>query len=501
MKSAAVPAIAPAPARPPEGRDPTILIIGAGMSGMLMGIRLKQAGLESFEILEKASAVGGTWRDNTYPGLACDVPAYLYTYSFEPNPECSRRYASGPEIRAYFERVHAKYDLGRNVRFGQEVVSARYDDGAWSVTTKDGRVRRADIVISATGVLHHPRYPDIPGLADFRGAAFHSARWDHAAPLDGARVGIVGTGSTAVQIVCGVVDRAAQLSLFQRTAQWVLPAFDTEYGAWRKPWLRRFPWLARLLHYGYALYYDSILGGGFGTKRTLFFKYFETLAKRHLATVADQELRRRLTPDYRVGCKRFILSDGFYAAMQRPNAALVTDGIERVEAGGIRTGDGRLHELDVLVLATGFQAHHYMRPMAVVGPGGRTLDATWADGIRAYRSVAIPGFPSFFMLQGPHGPIGNYSLIKISEIQSAYLMKIIERYRRGEVRAVAPTDAATRAFNADLQRAAAETIWTAPGCRSWYLDAHGELSIWPWTLRRFHAEMRAPRFEEFERVE
>ncbi|MFO0692309.1 MAG: NAD(P)/FAD-dependent oxidoreductase [Polyangiales bacterium] len=475
-----------------------VLVIGAGMSGMLMGIRLLEAGIESFEILEKAASVGGTWRENTYPGLACDVPAYLYTYSFEPNPECSHRYARGPEIQAYFERVFEKHGLARYTRFGREVEAARWEDGAWTVTTKDGERRRADVLVAATGVLHHPKLPDIPGLDSFEGAAFHSARWDHRAPLDGSRIGVVGTGSTAVQIVSALADRASKLSLFQRTAQWVLPAFDADYGESSKAILRRFPSLARLLHHGYAAYFDGVLGGGFGTERRLFFAAFETLAERHLATVRDPELRRKLTPDYRLGCKRFILSDRFYEAIQGPHSELVTEGIERVEARGVRTRDGRLHELDVLVLATGFHARAFMRPMAIEGVDGTTLESAWADGVYAHRSVALPAFPNFFMLQGPNSPIGNYSLIKIAEIQSAYVMAILERIRRGELATVMPRKDVTDRLARELREAAEHTVWKAAGCTSWYLDERGNLGVWPFTLERFGREMRTPRFEELE---
>lgn len=484
------------------GRDgstsqPRIVIVGAGMSGMLMAIRLLGAGYRDVEVLEKADSVGGTWRENTYPGLACDVPGYLYAYSFEPNPECGARYAKGPEIQAYFERVFAKYRLASHVRFGADVVSAHYESAGWTIRTGDGRVRRADVVIAATGVLHHPNLPDLEGLASFEGACFHSARWDHGVPLDGKRIGVVGTGSTAVQIVCGTAARAGSLALFQRTAQWVIPAFDTPYGETRRAVLRRIPPLNRALHRGYASFYDGVLGAGFGADRTLFFKGFEALAERHLGTVRDPDLRRRLTPDHRLGCKRFILSDGFYDAMQRSNVALVTDRIARIEPAGVRTADGRLHPLDVLVLATGFKAQHYMRPMQLVGRDGLTIDRAWEGGVAAYRGVALPGFPNFFLLQGPNSPIGNYSLIKIAEAQSSYVMQLLDRIRHGDARTIEPRVDATERFNRELHDAAGTTIWKSDGCSSWYLDARGRLTIWPWSLARFEAEMKTPAFEDF----
>ncbi|RLU01170.1 flavin-containing monooxygenase [Ketobacter sp.] len=489
----------PDPAHQPNRtRRRKIVIIGAGMSGMLVAIRLQQAGITDFEILEKAASAGGTWRDNTYPGLACDVPGYLYTYSFEPNPECSHRYAHGDEIQAYFLRVFEKYGLRQYVRFNQEVDAAEYDQHRWRITTKSGEQIEADILISAVGVLHQPNYPDIPGLDRFRGDLFHSARWDHNAPLQGKRVVVIGTGSTAVQIVCGLVDQVARLKLFQRTAQWVLPAFDTPYAEWPKWIMRRLPFTAKWLHQRYDDLYHGILGGGFGKERVLFINTFRLIAERHLRTVQDPDLRRRLTPDFPFGCKRFILSDGFYKAMQQPQTELVTDGIEGIEENGIRTRDGTLHEVDVIVLATGFKAQNYVRPIKLVGEQGITLDQYWADGLKAYKTMALPGFPNFFMVQGPHSPIGNFSLIKIAEMQCDYLLQLVQHIVAGQAASLAPKATATDAYNAELQRHAQNTLWMGNGCQSWYIDSRGRLTIWPLSIGRFQALMKQPKWEDFE---
>lgn len=481
-----------------SNRKKKIVIIGAGMSGMLVAIRLLEAGITDFEILEKAGAAGGTWRDNTYPGLACDVPGYLYTYSFEPNPECSHRYAHGDEIQAYFLRVFDKYGLRNYVRFNQEVEAAVYGDGGWVITTKSGERIQADILISAVGVLHQPNYPDIPGLDTFQGAMFHSARWDHSVPVQGKRVAVIGTGSTAVQIVCGLVDQVANLKLFQRTAQWVLPAYDTHYSEWPKFVMRRLPFTAQWLHQRYDDLYHGILGGGFGKDRVLFINAFRLIAERHLRSVKDPVLRRRLTPDFPFGCKRFILSDGFYNAMQQPQTELVTDGIECIEANGIRTKDGALHEVDIIVLATGFKAQNYVRPIKLVGEGGVTLDQYWSDGLKAYKTMALPGFPNFFMVQGPHSPIGNFSLIKIAEMQCDYLMQLVQKVVRGETKALAPKSDATNQYNADLQRHAQNTIWMGNGCQSLYIDSEGRLTIWPLSIGKFQEMMKQPRWNDFE---
>jgi cation diffusion facilitator CzcD-associated flavoprotein CzcO len=480
-----------------SGRDPRVVIVGAGMSGVLMGIMLKRAGVETFEIFEKGPAIGGTWRDNTYPGLACDVPAYMYTYKFEPNTDWSHRFARGPEIQQYFEGVYAKYGLEKYVRCSKEVLSSVYEDGAWTVTTKDGQTTRADIVISAAGILHHPSHPEIEGLETFQGPRFHSARWDHGVDLKDKRVGIIGTGSTAAQIVSALAGKVRKLSLFQRTAQWIHPQYDTGYSEWSKRLLRRLPWLASLFHRLYSFFFgitfarvavnDPKIMGPVGWN-----------CRRMLATVKDPELRRKLTPNYSPGCKRLIFADDFYTAIQHPTSELVTEGIARIEPEGIRTRDGRLHELDVLVTATGFKAHSYMRPMKVIGAKGLDLDAVWAKGASAHRSVAIPGFPNFFMMIGPHSPIGNFSVIAISESQAAYIMSFVELFRRGQcTRMEARADAAAR-YNDDMRGAIKETVWVRGGCQSWYLDQSGLPALWPWTFTRFRNEMKTPLLEEFE---
>lgn len=477
-------------------RNPKVVIIGGGMSGMLMGIRLKQAGIESFEILEKAETIGGTWRENTYPGLSCDVPAYMYAYSFEPNTDCSRRYARGPEIQQYFLRVYQKYRLESHTRLNTTVESAHYEDGGWTVTTSDGLRQRADIVISATGVLHHPSYPDIPGLDSFAGATMHSARWDHGVALNGKRIGIVGAGSTAVQIVCGLVEQVGQLSLFQRTAQWIAPSLDAEYGEWRKPFLRRAPWLARLFHGAYSELWQRTAGHIADSK--LMLGFMDKICRLNLElSVRDPVLREKLRPDYRAGCKRLVLSDEFYRSIQQPNARLVTEGIERIEPRGIRTRDGKLHELDVLVLATGFKAFAYMRHIKVVGPQGRNLDEAWSEGATAYRTVTVAGFPNLFLMQGPHSPVGNFSLISISEVQANYIMQLVEWFRRGQCQTIEPQATATQQYNQALQSAVQGTVW-ASGCKSWYLDKNGRPALWPWSYKRFEEELQRPRLEDFQ---
>jgi len=477
-------------------RSPTVAIVGAGMSGLCMGVRLRQAGIESFTIHEKAGAVGGTWRENTYPGLSCDVPSRFYSYSFAPNPGWSRQFSPGPEICSYFERITDRYGLRAHIRFDSEIVSAHHDGERWQLQSAGGTKEAADFLISATGVLHHPRYPDIAGLDSFQGAAFHSARWDHSVPLAGKRIGVLGTGSTGVQITCALAGLAGRYSLFQRTAQWILPAPNRRYSRMTKALLRRSPELNRLAYRAAQEWMEHTLGEAVvhpGWQR----RAIAAVCRRNLARVKDPVLRRKLTPDYEPMCKRLVMSGDFYEALEQPNVEVVTEGIERVEPQGIRTLDGTLHELDVLVLATGFDAHAYMRPMDLVGPQGQTLADIWPDEPHGYLTVALPGFPNLFCLMGPHSPVGNQSLISVAETQSAYALWFIERFRAGALASVAPTAAASARFNAELRAAMPDTVWTT-GCNSWYIGADGLPSLWPWTPRRHREMLARPSLRDFD---
>lgn len=478
------------------GRNPSVAIVGAGMSGLCMGVKLRRAGIDSFTIHEKAGAVGGTWRENTYPGLSCDVPSRFYSYSFAPNPDWSRQFSPGPEIWSYFDRITDRYGLRSHIRFDSEVVSAEHDGEQWRLRTSAGRQEAADFLISATGVLHHPRLPDLDGLQSFAGAAFHSARWDHTVPLAGKRIGVVGTGSTGIQITCALAGVASRYSLFQRTAQWVLPAPNRPYSRLTKSLLHRSPRLNRLAYRTAQEWMEHTLGEAVvrpGWQR----RAIAAVCRRNLARVKDPVLRRKLTPDYEPMCKRLVMSGDFYTAMERTDVELVTDSIERVEPEGIRTADGRLHELDVLVLATGFDAHAYMRPMELVGPDGETLGDIWPDEPHGYLTVALPGFPNLFCLMGPHSPVGNQSLISVAETQADYAMWFIERFRAGVLSSATPTAGAARRFNDELRVAMPDTVWTS-GCHSWYIGADGMPMLWPWTPKRHRQMLAQPVLADFE---
>ena len=481
-------------------REPRFAIIGAGMAGVLSAIKLKEAGLADFTVYEKAARLGGTWRENTYPGLGCDVPTHLYSYSFALNPNWSRRFSPGAEIQAYLERTAQQSGVMPFFRFGDEVARCTYERGRWRVETASGHRDEVDIIIAATGVLHHPKIPRFEGIEAFAGAAFHSARWDHSVPLDGRRVGVIGTGSTAVQITSALVDRVAKYSLFQRTAQWIMPQENPAYSEDEQGAFRSDPALLQGLHNDLSKLFAEGFASGLVDADSPAMQAIAAACLKNLEeNVLDPELKERLRPNYRAACKRLVISPNFYEAIQQPNAELVTSAIERIEPRGVRTADGRLHELDVLVLATGFQVDRFLRPIGVIGKGGVRLAEFWEKRPLAYLSIAIPGFPNLWMLNGPNGPVGNFSLIEVAEIQFRYIEKLIDWFRSGRAREIDVSAAATEQLEAERVEAARNTIWSS-GCRSWYLDDRGIPMTWPWTFERFRAEMSAPKLEAYELV-
>ncbi len=469
-------------------RDPAVAVVGAGMSGLCVAIALLRNGVENVTIYEKADEVGGTWRDNTYPGLACDVPSRVYQYTFAKKPDWTHVFSPGGEIQTYFRGIADRYGLRDRIRFGTEVVSARFEGGHWVLRTDAGAETAAeskvDFLISATGVLHHPRMPSIAGLDDFGGDIFHSARWDHAAPLAGRRIAVIGNGSTGVQLVCGLASVAGKVLLFQRTAQWVVRLPNPRYSRYAGAIHRAAPWLGRLAYRVYSLFFETFAGGL--TKPGLRRKLMGALCRASLRQVRDPELRRALTPDYQPMCKRLVVSGGFYRAIQRDDVELITAGIDHVERRGIVTDDAVLHEADVIVLATGFDTHAFFRPMRLTGRDGISVDDVWRDGPRAHQTVAMPGFPNFFMMLGPHSPVGNYALTAVAESQADYILRWIQRWRRGEFDTVEPTSSATESFNAKLRAAMPDTVWTT-GCDSWYLNKDGVPEVWPFTPAQHRA--------------
>ncbi len=480
------------------GSDLRFIIMGAGMSGILSAIKLQEAGFNNFAVYEKSDRLGGTWRENEYAGVACDVPSHLYSYSFAANPDWSHRFSPGAEIQDYFVNVAREYGIDQLIQFNKRITRCMFEDGRWKIQLADGSGDEGDFVIAATGVLHEPAYPDIEGLDSFAGTTFHSARWNHAVNLTGKRVGVIGTGSTSSQIVGAVIDDVSELFLFQRTAQWVVPQDNTAYTDEEKAEFREHPETMQSLRDQISRTFADMFSNAVVDSNSPQLRAIHQGCVANLeSSVTDPVLREKLRPDYRAGCKRLIMSGNFYDAIQRPNATLVTEGIERIEASGVRTCDGQLHELDVLILCTGFRVDRFMRPMEVIGRNGKMLDDTWKDGPFAYYAMSVPDYPNFFMLNGPNGPVGNFSLIEVAELQLRYIMQLIDPVRSGSCTELSATWEATKRFDADRREAAKSTIWMS-GCNSWYLDAHGVPAVWPWTFDRLREEMAEPRLEDFE---
>jgi cation diffusion facilitator CzcD-associated flavoprotein CzcO/acetyl esterase/lipase len=458
----------------------TAIVIGAGFAGVGMGIALRRAGIDDFVILERAHEVGGVWRDNSYPGAACDVPSHLYSFSFEPNPNWSRAFAQQPEIHAYIRHCVAKYGLATHLRFDAEVAHARYDEAQalWHVTLANGATLSARLLISGTGQLSRPALPALPGMETFRGRAFHSAHWDHDYPLAGKRVAVVGTGASAIQFVPAIADTVKSLTVFQRSPAYLMPRPDRAYRAWELKLFRRLPWMMKLHRAAIYLRYES---------RAIAFTRLSGLMKfavgrpfRQLLArqVPDADLRRRLTPDYPIGCKRILLSSDYLATMSRDHVTLVTDGIRRVTAHGIETDDGRHHPVDAIIYGTGFAATAFLSPMRITGRRGIALNDAWRKGAQAYLGLAVPGFPNFFMLYGPNTNLGHNSIIYMLESQIAHVMRCLREMRRAGASAIDVDATRYRRFNVHVQQRLAHSVWA--GCKSWYVDAAGHNSTnWP----------------------
>jgi cation diffusion facilitator CzcD-associated flavoprotein CzcO len=455
-------------------RDLRIAIIGAGPGGLCMGIRLKGAGFERFEILEKAGGVGGTWYHNRYPGCACDVPSHLYSFSFEQKRDWSRPYAPQPEILSYLEHCAGKYGLLPHCRFGDAVRRARWDEAAseWTLETASGRTLPADVVVSAIGMFNEIAVPDLPGLDAFAGTCFHSARWKRDHDLSGETVGVIGSAASAVQLVPEIAKQAGRVHLFQRTANWVAPKEDDPYTAKQLERFRRDPQAALVLR---SRIFDSFGGPGIfqGLRPEM-----EAACLGNLAQVEDPELRARLLPDHPWGCKRPLFSNDYYPAFNRPNLELVTEPIERITPAGIATRDGRERRVDTLILATGFATTKFLSAIDVTGRGGLSIADAWSDGAQAYKGVTTAGFPNLFMLYGPN--TNADSIITMIEYQVDHVLRQIQRIAREGLAWIDVKPGAMAAYNAEIQREiAAIEPWQA-GCTDYYRAPSGRIvTQWP----------------------
>jgi cation diffusion facilitator CzcD-associated flavoprotein CzcO len=481
-----------------RGAAPRVVIVGAGFGGLCMGIQLKGAGIESFTILEKAGSLGGTWRDNTYPGAACDCPSFVYQFSFELKTDWSRKWAEQPEILAYMEHCARKYDLHRHIRFNSELASARFDEaaGVWRVRTKAGDTLEAEVLVSSVGQLNRPSVPHVPGLERFRGITFHSARWEHEHDLRGKRVAVIGNAASAVQFVPPVAKEVARLHVFQRSANWMFPKNDRPYSAREHRLFARVPGLARLYRWWIWLTYEA----RFPVFRNIrFFTRGSTrMGEQHLTDqVRDPALRRTLHPDYPIGGKRILISDDYYAALQRDNVELVTSPIASVTEDAIVTTDGRSRPVDAIILATGFETTRFLVPMRIEGREGRVLDEVWKDGAEAYLGLTVAGFPNFFMLYGPNTNLGHNSIIFMLECQVAYILRCIEALRAQDLAWIDVKPEVMQRFNRELQSLLERSVWARTD-HSWYKRADGRITNnWSSTCTAYWWRTRRPELRDY----
>ncbi|MEV7005814.1 NAD(P)/FAD-dependent oxidoreductase [Streptosporangium sp. NPDC051022] len=480
---------------------PGITIIGSGFAGLGMAIKLKEAGYHDFVILEKADDLGGTWRDNTYPGCACDVPSHMYSFSFALNPNWSRMFSPQAEIWDYMRACVTRYGLAPHLRFGKEVVGLEYDDGArnWRVSTGDGAVFTTNAVISGTGALHVPSFPRIPGRERFRGPAFHSAEWDHSADLTGRRVAVIGTGASAVQFVPRIAERASRLHLFQRTPPWIQPRPDFPISS-RMRAVLGLPGAARTLR---ASIYWALEARALGfTVDPRLMRAHEALALRHLAAqVPDPALRAKLTPDYTIGCKRILLSNDYYPALTRDNVEVITDGVAEIRENSIVDATGGEIEVDAIVYGTGFKVVEAMADRRIVGRNGRKIQEAWQDGVETYYGITTAGFPNLFFLLGPNTGLGHHSVVFMIESQVRYVLECLRLLSRTGARALDVRPEVQRAFNDRLQSRLRDLVWSEGGCRSWYLDEHGvNRAVWPGPTFEYWARTRKVRPEAYELI-
>jgi cation diffusion facilitator CzcD-associated flavoprotein CzcO len=485
-----------APFRDQETLD--VAIIGAGFSGLCMAIALKKAGRTNFRVFEKACDVGGTWFLNRYPGCACDVPSHLYSFSFDQNPHWSRAYSPAGEIWRYQKATAEKHGIAPFIRCNAEVARAEYQDTTqlWRLTLKSGETVMARAVVAGAGILHVPFTPDIKGARTFAGKTMHTAEWDASYDLTGKRVAVIGTGASAIQLVPAIAEKVAHLDLYQRTPGWVVPRMDYAFEPASKERFKRFPFLQRLFR-GFIYWRAELLAYGF-TRNPNMIKKFQKLAHAELEkAVPDPVLRAKLTPDFPVGCKRVLISNDFYPALQRDNVELVTDAIAEIRPNGVMTSDGKLREADAILYATGFRVTDWLSHVDIRGKGGRVLTDDWRDGASAYYGIAVNGYPNMFLLLGPNTGLGHNSVVFMIEAQVRYIMDCLSWLWNGadavEVRKDVQDD-----FNKILHEKMKRTVWMS-GCKSWYLNANGTNStLWPDFTVSYWWQTRSAKKRDFE---
>ncbi len=469
------------PQRDAVARNVDILIVGSGFSGLCLAVRLRQSGQTSFLIVEKEADLGGTWRDNRYPGCACDIPSHLYSLSFAPRNDWSRLYPSQPELWNYLCDIADQYELRSKIRFNTEMQSAQWDEmnALWHVTTNAGETITARILVSAIGSLHMPSYPKISGIETFSGSAFHSAEWPDGLDLSGKRVAVIGTGASAVQFIPEIASKVEKLYVFQRTPPWVMPKLDRSIGRWEKLLFRFLPGYRRVFRTRFYWYYELRALALNGNRRML--ATAEGISRRHLARqISDPPLRAKSTPGYRMGCKRILISNDYYPALTRPNVELVTESISEVAGGEIVTGGNRRRPVDVIIYGTGFDVSGSLKRLSITGRNGVGLSAAWQAEIASYYGICVSGFPNFFMLLGPNTGLGHNSVVIMIEAQVTYIMSCLRFMRRKRLKTIDVKHDIQATFYRQIQERLKPTVWQSGGCRSWYQDEKGRnVAIWP----------------------
>jgi cation diffusion facilitator CzcD-associated flavoprotein CzcO len=476
-----------------------IAIIGTGFGGLGMAIRLKQAGIEDFVVCERDSDVGGTWWANTYPGCQCDIPSHLYSFSFAPNPEWTRTYPEQPELREYLRGCAERFGILDHIRFDCEVTEALWQQDAchWLLSTSQGSFT-ADFVIAAPGPLSEPSIPDLPGLDTFEGAIFHTARWDHEQSLAGSRVAMIGTGASAIQTAPQLQPEVEHLTIFQRTPPWVLPHRDRPISEGERALYRRLPPVQRLVRTCVYWARETLVTGL--VYKPALMKVIERAARGHIAKqVSDPVLRLKVTPDYTIGCKRILPSNRWYPTLQQPNVELVEHGVSEIRSNAVVASDGSTHEVDAIVLATGFHVTDIALADRVRGVDGRSMAETWAGSPEGYLGTAIAGFPNLFFLIGPNTGLGHNSMVFMIEAQLSYLTEALTRITQHGVRRIEVRKPVQDAYNAEIQKRLQATVWNSGGCSSWYIDANGRNStVWPDYTWRFWLRTRHFRPSDYE---
>jgi len=478
-----------------------VAVLGAGMSGLCMAIKLRERGISDFVVLEKADSVGGTWRDNTYPNIACDVPSHVYSFSFALNPNWSHSYSGGKEIWEYCTNCVDRYGLEPWLHLGREVEAARYDEESgshpWTVRLADGTELRAAMVVSGLGGLHLPKRADIEGIDIFQGKRFHTAQWDHEHSLKDRKIALIGTGASAAQTLPGIAPEAKQVTVFQRSAAWVFPRLDGEIDDMRRNRFRKHPWMMRA--YRWFLWGFMDLMGMLSLRRdSAMSKRLKKSGLDHLeASVTNAEIRAKLTPDYDAGCKRRVISDDYLSTFNLENVNLVTSGIERIEPNGVVDSEGNLHEADTLIEATGFRPFDITDYVKITGKGGVSLQDTWADKVDSHRTMMVPGFPNFFIMLGPNSATGHTSALIMIESAADYVMKCLKLVNTTELTELDPDPSVVANYNARLQKDLKKMVFSG-GCGAWYTDENDfNYTLWPYSAARFLWEQSKVKREEF----